>query len=45
MTTAQAKTLLNVSRKYLIPLLETFDRQRVTVRVGEARHARGAPAL
>ena len=39
-TTAQAKTLTGLSRKYLIPLLESLDKRRVTVRVGEARKAR-----
>lgn len=40
MTTAQAKTLTGVSRKYLIPLLEALDKAQVTVRVGEVRKAR-----
>jgi selenocysteine-specific elongation factor len=31
------KTLLDLSRKYSIPLLEYFDRQRVTKRVGDYR--------
>ncbi len=35
-TTAEAKELWGLSRKYLIPLLETMDRLGVTVRVGEA---------
>ncbi|MEE2904540.1 MAG: selenocysteine-specific translation elongation factor [Myxococcota bacterium] len=39
-TTAQAKTLTGLSRKFLIPLLESLDKRRVTVRVGEARKAR-----
>lgn len=38
-TTAQAKTLTGLSRKYLIPLLECLDKRRVTVRVGEVRKA------
>ena len=33
---ADIKDLLGVSRKYAIPLLEYFDAQRVTVRVGRA---------
>lgn len=36
-TTAQAKDLLNISRKYLIPLLEHFDAIGVTKRAGEER--------
>ena len=39
-TTATAKELTGISRKYLIPLLEALDRMNVTVRVGEARKAR-----
>lgn len=39
-TTAQAKALFGISRKYLIPLLEAMDKQRITVRVGEARKAK-----
>ncbi len=35
------KDLLGISRKYAIPLLEHFDGQRVTVRVGERRVLRG----
>ena len=31
------KTLAGVSRKYAIPLLEYFDRQKVTLRDGDAR--------
>lgn len=39
-STAQAKALLGISRKYLIPFLEALDKMRVTVRVGEVRKAR-----
>ncbi len=35
------KDLLGISRKYAIPLLEYFDAQRVTQRVGERRILRG----
>ena len=38
----EAKDLLGVSRKYAIPLLEYFDGQRLTVRVGDRRLLRGA---
>jgi selenocysteine-specific elongation factor len=31
------KEIAGVSRKYAIPLLEYFDRTRVTVRVGDKR--------
>lgn len=34
---AAFKTLLNISRKYAIPLLEYCDRQHITRRVGEQR--------
>jgi selenocysteine-specific elongation factor len=34
---AQFKDLTGVSRKYAIPLLEYFDRERVTRRVGDSR--------
>lgn len=33
-----------LSRKYIIPLLEYFDRERVTIRVGDKRQLRGAKA-
>lgn len=36
-TTQDAKTLLGLSRKFLIPLLEHFDRARWTARRGEHR--------
>jgi selenocysteine-specific elongation factor len=39
-STAQAKTLFGISRKFLIPLLEAMDKHRITVRVGEVRKAR-----
>jgi selenocysteine-specific elongation factor len=41
-STAQAKELLGVSRKFLIPLLETLDKSQITVRVGEVRKAKRA---
>jgi len=37
---AQFKDLTNTTRKFTIPLLEYFDLNRVTVRVGEARRLR-----
>ena len=36
----QFKDLTQASRKFTIPLLEYFDTNRVTVRVGEARRLR-----
>ena len=39
-STAQAKSIFKISRKYLIPLLEAMDKHSVTVRVGEVRKAR-----
>ncbi|MBI4821078.1 MAG: selenocysteine-specific translation elongation factor [Deltaproteobacteria bacterium] len=39
-STAEAKTLLGVSRKFLIPFLESLDKANVTARVGEVRRAR-----
>ncbi|MGO9413827.1 MAG: selenocysteine-specific translation elongation factor [Syntrophobacteraceae bacterium] len=41
-TTTQFKEMTGVSRKYTIPLLEYFDAQKVTIRVGEVRKLRGA---
>lgn len=37
---SRAKALFGISRKYLIPLLEAFDRSGITVRRGEAREVR-----
>jgi len=41
-TTPQFKEMTGASRKYTIPLLEYFDAQKVTIRVGEVRKLRGA---
>ena len=41
---ADFKDLFGVSRKYAIPLMEYFDAQRVTMRVGERRVLREGPA-
>ena len=38
---AEMKDLLGISRKYAIPLMEYFDGQRVTTRVGDRRVLRG----
>jgi selenocysteine-specific elongation factor len=42
-TPQDLKDLLGVSRKYAIPLLEHFDAQRLTVRVGDKRVLREGP--
>jgi len=39
-TTQEFKDLTGQSRKFVIPLAEYFDREKVTLRVGEARVAR-----
>ncbi|MCE5335549.1 MAG: selenocysteine-specific translation elongation factor [Desulfobacteraceae bacterium] len=41
-STTQFKEMTQASRKYTIPLLEYFDAQKVTIRVGEVRKLRGA---
>jgi len=40
MTTPQFKEMTGVSRKYLIPLIEYFDAQNVTIRIGDIRKLR-----
>jgi selenocysteine-specific elongation factor len=37
-TVADYRSLLETSRKYALALLEQFDRDGLTVRVGDARH-------
>lgn len=39
-STPQFKEMTQVSRKYTIPLLEYFDTQRVTIRIGDSRRLR-----
>ncbi len=39
-TTPQFKEMTQVSRKYTIPLLEYFDSQRITIRIGDTRRLR-----
>ncbi|MCL4442086.1 MAG: SelB C-terminal domain-containing protein, partial [Firmicutes bacterium] len=36
-TVGEFRDLLNTSRKYALPLLEYFDREKVTRRVGDVR--------
>jgi len=40
-TMPEFKDLTNVSRKFMVPLIEYFDAQHVTIRIGEARKLRG----
>ena len=40
MTTPQFKEMTGVSRKFLIPLIEYFDTEKVTLRVGDSRKLR-----
>ena len=40
MSTPQFKDIANVSRKYLIPLIEYFDSKNVTIRIGDIRKLR-----
>jgi selenocysteine-specific elongation factor len=42
-TAATFRDLLGSSRKYIIALLEYFDRDGTTVRVGDARRLRSSP--
>ena len=42
-TTGEFKELVGATRKHVIPLAEHFDRERVTLRVGETRVLRGEP--
>ncbi len=43
MGAGQFKELTGLSRKYVIPLLEYFDSQQLTMRVGDERILRGQP--
>ena len=40
-TTQEFKELVGATRKHVIPLAEYFDRERVTLRVGDHRVLRG----
>jgi selenocysteine-specific elongation factor len=42
LTAGEFRDLLQISRKYAIPLLEYFDNQRITVRMGDKRVLRRA---
>ncbi|MBT4363765.1 MAG: hypothetical protein HOD17_04695, partial [Desulfobacteraceae bacterium] len=39
-TTPQLKEITGVSRKYTIPLIEYFDSQKITLRIGDVRKLR-----
>jgi selenocysteine-specific elongation factor len=39
-TTPQVKELTGVSRKYVIPLIEYFDANQITIRIGDIRKLR-----
>jgi selenocysteine-specific elongation factor len=43
-TPAMFRDHFSTSRKYTIPLLEYFDREGVTVRIGDARRLKAAPS-
>ena len=40
MSAPDFKEMTGLSRKYLIPVLEFFDKEKITVRVGDVRHLR-----
>jgi selenocysteine-specific elongation factor len=42
---AELRDLLGISRKYLIPLLEYFDREGITIRKGDLRTFAEAQAV
>lgn len=44
-TTPQFKDMTGASRKYTIPLLEYFDGQKVTIRIGDTRRLRESKAV
>jgi len=44
-TAAAFRDLLGSSRKYTIALLEYFDREGMTIRVGDIRRLKSSPAM
>jgi selenocysteine-specific elongation factor len=44
-TAASFRDLINSSRKYTIPLLEYFDREGTTIRIGDIRRLKAGVAL
>ena len=45
MTAASFRDLIGSSRKYTIPLLEYFDRDGLTIRIGDIRRLKSSPSL
>jgi len=43
-STPQFKDMTQASRKYTIPLLEYFDSQKITIRIGDVRRLRESRA-
>jgi selenocysteine-specific elongation factor len=43
MTAASFRDLIGSSRKYTIPLLEFFDRDGLTIRIGDIRRLKSTP--
>lgn len=43
-STTQFKEMTQASRKYMIPLLEYFDAQKITIRIGDTRRLRESKA-
>ncbi|HSK30550.1 MAG TPA: SelB C-terminal domain-containing protein, partial [Candidatus Limnocylindria bacterium] len=43
MTAASFRDLIGSTRKYTIPLLEYFDRDGLTIRIGDVRRLKGQP--
>jgi selenocysteine-specific elongation factor len=41
MTAASFRDLIGSTRKYTIPLLEYFDRDGLTIRIGDVRRLKG----
>ena len=44
-TAASFRDLIGSSRKYTIPLLEYFDREGLTIRIGDVRRLKSSPAV
>ena len=42
-TPVQFREMTGLSRKYMIPLLEFFDSQKLTIRIGDSRRLRKRP--
>ena len=44
LTPGEWKEIVGASRKFTIPLAEFFDKEKLTLRVGDVRKWRGGPA-